>query len=275
MATGPKGAVYVEVGADVAHAINYFSPSTMIEVRQTAATVENLHLLASGKADIGFASLDAAGADVQVRNGVVTGLGRVYDSFLHLIVPAESAIMSLRDLGGKRVAIGGVGSGTEFTANTLLAVAGVKQPHPVNLGQAPSMQALDAGSIDAAFSLTGIPTPAISELASRRALRLVELGEYFGDLDRTIPRAYAPAPIPSGVYHQVGAADSVIVPNALLARPGLPDAAVTLIMNALYSRESQQFWVSPDSKRISRDMATVVGASTMHPAAKAWLNSHG
>jgi hypothetical protein len=275
LATGPKGAVYVEVGGDIAHAMNFYSPSTMIEVRQTAATVENLHLLASGQADFGFASLDAAGSDVQVRNGVVTGLCRVYDSYLHLVVPADSPIMSLRDLGGRRVAIGGVGSGTEFTANTLLAVAGVKMPHTVNLGQTPSMQALDSGSIEAAFSLTGIPTPAIRDLAARRPLRLIELSEYFGDLDRTIPRAYAPAPIPSGIYHQVDAVDTVMVPNALLARPDLPDAAVTLIMNALFSEQSQKFWVSPDSKRISRDMATVVGASTMHPAAKAWLNSHG
>ena len=74
LATGPKGAVYVEVGGDIAHAINFYSPRTMIEVRQTAATVENLHLLASSKADFGFASLDAAGDDVKVRNGVVTGL---------------------------------------------------------------------------------------------------------------------------------------------------------------------------------------------------------
>ena len=275
LATGPKGAVYVEVGADIAHAVNYYSPRTMIEVRQTAATVENLHLLASGKADVGFASLDAAGDDVQVRNGVVTGLCRVYDSYLHLVVPAESPIMSLRDLGGKRVAIGGAGSGTEFTANTLLSVAGVKQPHTVNLGQTPSMQALSAGSIEAAFSLTGIPTPAIRDLASRRPLRLIELSEYFGDLDRTIPRAYAPAPIPSGTYHQVDAAETVLVPNALLARPGLSDVTVTLFMNALFSEQSQRFWVSADSKRISRDMATVVGAATLHPAAKAWLDSHG
>jgi TRAP transporter TAXI family solute receptor len=274
LATGPKGAVYVEVGSDIAQAVQAYSPGTHVEVLSTAATVENLRMLGTREADLGFASLDAAAVDSRVRQKVITALTRVYDSSLHLVVPAESPIQNLRDLTGTRVSIGGEGSGTEFTATRLLTVAGIIPAEQVRLGQTPSMNALESGTIDAVFSLTGCPTPAIADLASRRRIRLVPLAEYFGDLDRAIPRAYAPAPIIEGTYQGVKAVDTVLVPNVLLARPDLPDAAVTLVMDALFASRSRRFWVHPDSKRISLDMATVTGAATLHPRAKSWLDQH-
>lgn len=274
MATGPRGAVYVEVGDDIARAIQAFSPATRVTVRPTAATVENLGLLARGEADLGFASLDAAMTNPLVRQKTITALTRVYDSCLHLVVPAESRIRNLRDLAGARTSIGGAGSGTEFTANRLLSLAGVTPAQTVRLGQSPSMNALESGIIDAAFSLTGFPTPAIAALATRRPLRLVSLAEYFGELDRSIPRAYAPAPIPGGTYHGVKATDTVLVPNVLLARPDLGDTAVTVVMGALFADSSKRFWAHPDSRRISRDLATVTGGAALHRAARAWLDGH-
>lgn len=274
LATGPKGAVFVLVGTDLSRAVQARSPSTRATVLSTAATVENLELLTKRVADIGFASLDAAIKDSGVRQGVLTVLCRVFDSCLHLVVLADSSVRSLRDLNGKRVSIGGSGSGTEFTARQLLSVADVHPSRLQTLGQTPSMAALEAGAIDAAFSLTGIPTPAITELAERRALRLVSLGEYFGDLERVTPRAYAPVPIPDGTYRGVSAADSILVPNVLIARPALPDPVVTLVMDVMFAEESKRFWTNPDSKRIDLAMATVIGAATLHPAAKKWLRRH-
>ena len=274
LATGPKGAVYLLVGTDIARVVQSYSPSTEVKVLSTAATVENLQLLARRAVDIGFASLDAAAVDPQVRRGTLTGLCRVYDSNLHLVVLADSPVESLRDLNGRRVSVGGSGSGTEFTARRLLSTVGVQPRQVRTLGQSPSMAALDSGAIDAAFSLTGIPTPAISDLAARRDLRLIPLGEYFGDLERTVPHAYAPVPIPDGTYRGVAAVDSVLVPNVLFARPELPAKTVTLLMDAIFAEESRRFWTNPDSKRINLQMATVTGGTTLHPAAADWLRRH-
>jgi TRAP transporter TAXI family solute receptor len=274
LATGPRGAVYVEVGDDIARAVQAFSPATHVTVRSTAATVENLRLLARGEVDLGFVSLDAAMIDPLVRQQILTALTRVYDSCLHLVVPAESRIRNLRDLAGARISIGGDGSGTEFTVNRLLSLTGVTPAQILRLGQSPSMTALQSGIIDAAFSLTGSPTPAIAALATRRPLRLVPLGEYFGELDRSIPRAYAPAPIPEGTYRDVKATDTVLVPNILLARSDLSDIAVTVVMSALFADSSKRFWVHPGSRRMSRDLATVTGGAALHGAARAWLDNH-
>lgn len=274
LATGPKGAVYLQVGGDLAQAVQAYSPSTTVQVRPTAATVENLRLLSLGRVDLGFASLDAAAMDGEIRKGIITGLCRVYDSGLHLVVLRESPIRTPRDLEGMRISLGGSGSGTEFTARLLLSVLGLERTQLVTMGQTPSMAALKQGRIDAAFSLTGFPTPAIAELADERPIRLIPLGTYFGDMDRSVPRAYAPAPIPDGTYRGVPTTDTVLVPNVLLARPGLPDDVVAMVMGALFAKESRKYWVTPDSKRINLGMATVTGAATLHPAAKSWLDRH-
>jgi TRAP transporter TAXI family solute receptor len=271
LATGPKGAVYIEVGTDLAGAVRGVSPGTQVSLQLTGATVENLRRLVLGTSDLGFASLDAAAVDSQVRTHVIRALGRVYDSCLHLVVPKESPIRSLRDVAGRRVCVGALASGTEFTSVGLMGSAGVQPAQVVRLGQALAMKALEEGALDASFSLTGYPTPAIAALAKRRAIRLVPLGEYFGTLDRSIPQAYAPAPIPAGVYQGVEATDTVLVPNVLLARPGLSDVAVALVMNALYGDRSQRHWRHAESKQISWRMATVTGPVLLHPAAQRWL----
>jgi TRAP transporter TAXI family solute receptor len=275
LATGPKGAVYVEVGADIAKAVRGWSPDTSVNVQVTSATIENLHKLAVGESDLAFASVDAAALDSQVRTQTLTALGRVYDSSLHLVVRAESPISSLRDLVGRRVSVGAANSGTEFTSRRLMDCTGIEPSKVVRLGQTPAMEAVDDGTVDAAFSLTGCPTPAIADLARRRAIRLVPLAEFYGFLDREIPRAYALAPIPAGTYQGVGTAtDTLLVPNVLLARPGLSDVAVALMMNALFDPRSGRYWVHPDSRAISLAMATVTGPVVLHPAARAWLDGH-
>jgi TRAP transporter TAXI family solute receptor len=275
LATGPKGAVFVEVGGDIARALEAYSRGSSVQVVETAATVDNLHRLGTRQCDLGFASLDGATVDQQVRRGEITALTRVYDSYLHLVALAGSAVQTVRDLEGRQVSVGGAGSGTEFTAVRLLEAAGVRPARLVRLGQTASMAALADGSIDAAFSLTGYPTPAITDLAARRPLRLVPAGEYFGFLDRAIPHAYQPAPIPAGAYAGVPTStDTVLVPNVLLGRPQLPGAAVTLVLDALFSARSERFWRHPESRQLSRAMAGATGGVTLHPAAQEWLDAH-
>ena len=274
LATGPQGGVFLEVGRDLAHAVEALSPGTRVTTLVTAATVDNLQLLATSAADLGLASLDAAAVDDRVRDGRITAVSRIYDSLLHLVVPAESTVRTLGDCTGLRVSVGAAGSGTEFTTRRLLALAGVRPSAQVRLGQREAMDALARGAVDAAFSLTGFPTPAIKELAAARALRLVPLVAYAPTLEESIPRVYAPAAIPAGTYRGVDAVETVFVPNLLLARPGLADAAVELVTQALLDPGSRRFWTHPDSRRIDVRTAIATGPVTLHPAALAWLRAH-
>jgi TRAP transporter TAXI family solute receptor len=283
VATGPQGAVFLEVGRDLARAAMALSPGTRVSTLVTAATVDNLRLLATGRADLALASLDAAAGDPRVATrgadggvdprGGILAVSRLYDSFLHLVVPAASEIRDVSGCAGRRIGLGASGSGTEFTGLRLLSLAGIRPASTVRLGQSDAMAALLRGTIDATFSLTGFPTPAISDLAARTAIRLVPLGGELDRLDRAAPGVYRSGAVPAGTYPEVPATETVYVPNLLLARPHLPDAAVSLTIEALLSARSRRYWVHPDSRRIDVRTAIATGPVPLHPAAVAWLRA--
>lgn len=274
LATGPVGAVFLEVGRDLARAVAAIDAGFRLQPRVTAATVDNLRLLDAAQVDLGFASLDAAAVDQRVSSRGIRAVGRLYDSVLHLVVPADSPITRLAQCTGRRVGIGAAGSGTEFTARRLLDLAGVRPAALVRLGQTPAMQAIADGSLDAAFSLTGFPTPAVADLAQRRAIRLVDLAAAVAVLDRWLPRVYGVASVPEGTYRGVPVTGTVFLPNLLLTRPALPDAAVAVVTAALFSPSSRRFWTNPDSRRIDVRSAIATGPVPLHPAALGWLRDH-
>jgi TRAP transporter TAXI family solute receptor len=273
LATGPQGAVFLEVGRDLGRAIEAVSPGTRVTVQITAATVDNLRLLLDGAADLAFASLDAA-ADASAGPRGLLAVSRLYDSVLHLVVAAGSPIVRLADLTGRRVSVGATDSGTEFSCLRLMRLAGVRPDLQLRLAQTPAMKAVAAGIVDAAFSLTGFPTPAITELALRQPIRLIPLADEVPALDHSLPGVYGPAAIPEGTYRGTAVTETVFVPNLLLARPGLADPAVALVAAALLAPASRRFWSNPDSRRIDVRTAIATGPVPMHPASLAWLRAH-
>jgi TRAP transporter TAXI family solute receptor len=273
LATGPQGAVFLEVGRDLARAVVAIAPGTRVNTQVTAATVDNLRLLLAAEADLGFASLDAAAGASAGPKGLLA-VSRLYDSVLHLVVSADSPIKRLTDLRGRRVSVGATDSGTEFSCLRLMGLAGVRPELQLRLAQTPAMQAVATGTVDAAFSLTGFPTPAITELALRHPIRLIPLADQVAALDRSLPGVYGPAAIPEGTYRGSAVTETVFVPNLLLARPGLTDPVVSLVTEALLAPGSRRFWSNPDSRRIDVRTAIATGPVPMHPAALAWLRDH-
>lgn len=274
LATGPKGAVFLIVGQDVAKAVAAEAPRTKVVIKSTAASGENLLLLSLGQADLGFSAIDVAVHNRSVSGGQIKGIARLYQSFVHLVVPAASPIRALADLQGRRVAVGGPGSGTEYTSTTLMTAVGVRPAGTLRLAQTPAMEAVARGTVDAAFSVTGLPTPAVETLAEHTPIRLLPLGEYYPRLNLETPWAYTSAAIPAGTYHGVPETSTVMVGNALLARPGLSDDVITMVAQAVLSDGAKRYWAHAESKQISRELAPAMGTIQMHPAAKAWLNGH-
>ena len=163
IATGPPGAVYREMAERF--------PRTRVWAVPTGASVDNLNLLASGGTELAFASLDATVAGL--RSGTphdVTAVARLYDSWFQALVPYGSPVRGLTDLTGRPVAAGASGSGTRFTTDRLVAVAGIA-PRLVTATQDAGADALAAGTVDALLTLTGVPTPAVTRLAQNAAAR--------------------------------------------------------------------------------------------------------
>lgn len=274
VATGPPGAVYREIGAALAHLLDEHLPDQELVTVETGASHDNLHLLDDGEAHLGLANLDSVLAtDIATEGSAISSVGRLFDSFVHLVVRDDSPVRSLADIEGMRVSMGAVNSGTEFTAEQILEVTGVR-PEEVRLDQAESAAALDAGEIDAMFSLTGIPTPAVAELAEERALRLVDLTDTADAMVSVYPEAYFPATIPATTYSGIPACPTMSIPNLLLCRQDLPDELVRQVTEAVYTGASRLAEQRPEAAQINVRTGISTGIVPLHPGAEQWYREN-
>ena len=110
----------------------------------------------------------------------VRALGRLYDQPTHLVVRADSEIAELPDLAGRTISVGAAGSGTRTQANRLLRVAELRESGALekrSMDLQDSAHALESDQIDAFFWSGGLPSAAVTELAQRTPIRLVDLAE--------------------------------------------------------------------------------------------------
>ena len=104
-------------------------------------------------------------------------IAALFPEDIHIVVRAESAIRSLKDLKGKRINLGEPESGTLADARLVLDAAGISECDvaPRFLRLAPAAEALASGDIDAFFIVAGAPVPAVAETASLVPVRLVPI----------------------------------------------------------------------------------------------------
>ncbi|GAB3960069.1 hypothetical protein GCM10027614_80950 [Micromonospora vulcania] len=193
------------------------------------------------------------------------------------MVLADSAIDEFRDLEGRRVSLGARDSGTEFTSLRALKLGPV-QADGRFLSQAESAATLRAGTIDAMFSLTGVPTPAITELAQRHPIRLIPLAAQADALLTAYPGPYAPAMIAATAYAGVPATRTVAVPNVLLVRNDLPDDLVYAITDTIFTHTGSIASDSrgdaeavPEAWQINVRTGISTASIPLHPGAAAWF----
>lgn len=277
LATGPAGAVYRRIGGALAEHISEQVPGATVTTVPSGASTDNIRMLRAGEVHLGLTSLDALiTTDGSAPEGL-SAICRLYDSHLHLVVMAGSAIDEFRDLKGKRISLGARDSGTEFTSLRVLQLGGVIADGRY-LSQAESAAALRDGEMDAMFSLTGVPTPAITELAQRHPIRLIPLDAQADALFAAFPGPYTPAMIPATAYAGVPATRTVAVPNVLLVRNDLPDDLIYAITDTIFTHTGTITSASRDDAEAvpeARQINVRTGISTasipLHPGAAAWF----
>lgn len=281
LATGPSGAVFHLIGSRIADALADRWGAGAVRAVETSASLENLQLLASGGADLALvhadAALEAAGAGAQL-----SAVGRLYENYLHLFVPAAPAsgvvVGDARALAGLRVGTGGALSGTHVITLRVLELLGLDVV-ALDLDQEQSVAALLAGEADAAFNLSGLPTPAFSTPAALDALRLVPLAEAAALLEARHPGSYRAATIPVTAYPGLGPCSTTTTPTLLLVRPDLPDAVVGALTRTVFTLPRPTAGTSggtgAEGDALIAQISVRAGIQTapvpLHPGAEAWF----
>jgi len=272
IATGSPTAVYYAVGTALAGLIEQEMPDVDAQVLVTAASAENVELVSTDGAEIGFTQ-----ADILVSGGgpppELAALARVYDDLLHLVVRADSPIRTLEDLKGKRVSVGARGSGTVVTVGRLLSVArmsaaGVVDQKELNLDE--SLLALSRKEIDAFFFSGGLPVEGIKQF--RGQARIVDLSKSAGDLRSAYGDVYEVRAVPTSVY-QMPAVATIAVPNLLVVPASMPDDLAYDLTRLLMERRDVLAAAHPAAERLDIRSAIATLPVPLHPGAARYFQS--
>jgi TRAP transporter TAXI family solute receptor len=205
-----------------------------LEIVPTAGSVENLRLLqAADGVDIAFVQ---GGVGDPEQSPELVSLASVFYEPLWVFLRAEGQPWKLRDLAGKRIAIGSEGSGVQRLAIDLLTANGIGGDAFMAraIGGQAAVTALLAGEIDAAFFVTANlrPLMPLIDAPDLRLLNFVHAEAYklrFKNLASvTLPAAAI------DLDGEVPPEDlTLLAPVAsLVARDGLHPALIDLLLRA-------------------------------------------
>jgi TRAP transporter TAXI family solute receptor len=173
IATGPESGTYHSLGIGLASMLEDSGLVDSAEVLVTEGSVSNMALIASGEAGIAIIQSDTrVGENVRL-------VARLYDEVLHILVGRHVAaeIQDIQDLSGRRLAVGGVGSGTRQVALRVLQHFQVEPGEDLALAPGEAVAALLDGSVDAVFQLTAIPSSTVAQLCREGAATFLSLGD--------------------------------------------------------------------------------------------------
>jgi uncharacterized protein len=275
IATGGRGGVYYAYGEGLARVVRDHWGPAEVRVLATAASVENIRLVARGQADLAFTLADAAALGVEGRPPFpapqpVQALARLYDNYVHLVVRADGPVRGLLDLRGRVVSTGAAQSGTELVAARLLGLAGIDPDRDITrhrLGVDESASALRGGRIDAFFWSGGLPTAAIAALARGAPIRLVDLAGHVGDLRERHGEFYTERTIPASAYGLDRAVSTIGVPNYLVVGAAMEEPVAHELTRLLFANAETLAAAHPEALRLNRRAAIGTWPVPLHPGA--------
>jgi TRAP transporter TAXI family solute receptor len=285
IATGGTGGVYFPYGGGLAEVINRHVDGASASAEVTGASVENVALVQRGDSDIALALADtvyqaftgtAAFEGKQVSE--LRALASIYPNAIHLVTLADSGITSLQDLRGKSVSVGAPGSGTEVSAQTLLAANGITyedfDAQRLNFNE--TADALRDGAIAAGFWSVGPPTSSIMNLATTRPITIIALTEDEIAAAIGLEPTFAPYTLRPGTYD--GMSEGVLTistPNVLIVNADMDEELAYNITKAMFENVAELIAVHPAANDTTVDFTVTSTPIPFHPGALRYLEEVG
>ncbi|RME68475.1 MAG: TAXI family TRAP transporter solute-binding subunit, partial [Verrucomicrobia bacterium] len=254
LATGAEGGAYERFGRLLAERLA--EDGLAVNLRPTRGSVENLDLLLAENNDVAIA-LVQTGLDAREGTDALQALGAVFPEPVWIFHRRDMRLGSLRELRGRRVAVGTPGSGTRPVALAVLAANGLTEDavEVLDLGGEVAAQAVIDGEADALFLVSAAAGALVDELvhdprltfhglrrraayeARFRQMKILSIGEGQLDLAANLPEAprdmlaAAATLVVNDRFHPglapliLHAASDVLATGGSLARPGAFPAA--------------------------------------------------
>ena len=257
-------------------------------VESSGGSVANIQRIRSGEVDFALLQNDIAyyafngitldsfvGKPVKSMGGVFS----VYPEPVHIVVTHESGVKSVRDLKGKRVALGTVGSATEQNGLQILAAHGIAEGDlraAVRGSFSATADQLKAGVLDAAFFSIALGAPVIADTLASGKVALVGVAPSASEaLLRKYP-FYTIGAIPANTYK--GQDREIATPAVmamLVARSALPEDLVYRFTKAVFDKLPQFHSAHPAARNLTLQTALVGMALPLHPGAERFFKDRG
>lgn len=185
IATGGTGGTYFIIGSGMAKVIEKYVPNVKVSVESTAATTENIRLIASKKVQFAIAMPDGVyfgyHGGREFKDTKYPNLRAIlggHSSPMHFLVRSDSGIKHFTDLKGKRVALSAPGSTAMFMAESTLEAYGLtkKDYKPLLMSYKEQTDALRDGAIDMACIFAGAPVSSIIDLCTTHSITFLNVG---------------------------------------------------------------------------------------------------
>jgi TRAP transporter TAXI family solute receptor len=186
IATGSKEGVYYAMASKYAE---YFSANGIdLEVRETGGSADNFKLLSIPKGEVDVAIVQGGSSPPADQREHIQAVAGIYYEPVLVFYRSDTKITQLSQLTGKKIAIGGQGSGVRTMAQMLLEEAGVADGNSgtqlLDDGSDKAADALTAGQIDAAFYVIAPDAPIVKRLIETPGVHLMSFDHARADSRR-------------------------------------------------------------------------------------------
>ena len=285
--SGGTGGVYFPLSSRLAKVLNDDAKTMKGASAVTSgASVANEKAIRNGDTQAAMIQNDIAAYGYQGKymfeepDEHIRGVAALYPETIQFVVRADSDINTIKDLDGKKVAIGAPGSGTAVAAEQVLKAANVwEDVTPVRQDFSKAAQSLRLGQVDLAILVGGLPTPAVSEVATQKPVRLMEIPDStLNTLQESGYPYYVRVNAPADTYKGMEEKTKTIAVKAILvARDSVPDAAIKEMVSLLYKDENLKTLraVHKKAENIALDTALNGMSIPLHPGAAQYYKEQG
>ncbi|MDN6122363.1 MAG: TAXI family TRAP transporter solute-binding subunit [Brevibacterium sp.] len=187
LGTGGTSGTYYPLGGELASIFEENVDGVTVNYVESGASAENLGKIYQGEWQLGFTQRDTANNAVKGELEDLDGtkidnvgwIASMYPEAAHIIVREDSGIESVKDLKGKKVAVGDAGSGTRAISDAVLNAADISEsdytPEITDFGASTDM--LADKQIDATIFVVGTPVAGLTQLAATTDVKLLGLEE--------------------------------------------------------------------------------------------------
>lgn len=291
LVTGGTAGVYFPLGGAMAEIWNARVPGVRVASQSSGASVANIQFIARGDAHLALVQNDVAyyahnGREMFAEAGSnqpkpvagVRGIAMLYPETIQIVTVRGRRIAAVEDLRGKRVVVGAAGSGTEANARQILSVHDIyyREMRVDFLSFAAGIDQLRDGNVDAVFITAGVPTAAVTDVASSREVVILPVSNDALDALRARWPFYTRQIIVPDTYRgQSAPVPTVAVMAMLVARADLPEDLVYNLTKALWENLDRMKAAHARGRDLELTKALDGMPLPVHPGAERYYRERG